>query len=182
VRCAPCFFLRRQLGQGYLDLLQFFLNRRTYARSERPERVGRSPAELMTGKRHPHWLELPGFERFRRAPAITYPQPEPNERGACDAPPRAAPPHKPREHHGENECTDEHRDARERDPRRGSKKTVTRRASDGVRDALYPGTHRGVTSNGTRNSAKPSSLVDEQEFSSINSSAWNRRKPPTSGF
>jgi hypothetical protein len=58
------------LGQGYLDLLRFFLNHGTYAPSARPERVGRSPAELMTGKRHPHWLELPGLERFRRAPAI----------------------------------------------------------------------------------------------------------------
>jgi hypothetical protein len=68
LRCY--FFLRRQLGQGYLDLLRFFLNHGTYAPSARPERVGRSPAELMTGKRHPHWLELPGLERFRRAPAI----------------------------------------------------------------------------------------------------------------
>jgi hypothetical protein len=68
LRCY--FFLRRQLGQGYLDLLRFFLNHRTYARSERPERVGRSPAELLTGRSHPHWLELLGFERFRRSPAI----------------------------------------------------------------------------------------------------------------
>jgi hypothetical protein len=68
LRCY--FFLRRQLGQGYLDLLRFFLNHRTYARSERPERVGKSPAELLTGRSHPHWLELLGFERFRRSPAI----------------------------------------------------------------------------------------------------------------
>jgi hypothetical protein len=66
LRCY--FFLRRQLGQGYLDLLRFFLNHRTYARSERPERKGKSPTELMTGKSHPHWLELLGFERFQRAP------------------------------------------------------------------------------------------------------------------
>jgi hypothetical protein len=62
------FFLRRHLGQGYLDLLRFFMNHRTFARSERPERVGKSPTELMTGKQHPHWLELLGFERFRRSP------------------------------------------------------------------------------------------------------------------
>jgi hypothetical protein len=66
LRCY--FFLRRQLGQGYLDLLRFFLNHRTFARSERPERTGKSPTELMTGKSHPHWLELLGFERFRRSP------------------------------------------------------------------------------------------------------------------
>ena len=67
-RLRNYFFLRRHLGQGYLDLLRFFLNHRTFARSERPERVGKSPAELMTGKPHPHWLELLGFERFRRSP------------------------------------------------------------------------------------------------------------------
>jgi len=66
LRCY--FFLRRELGQGYLDLLRFFLNHRTYSRSERPERVGKSPTELMTGEPHPHWLELLGFERFRRSP------------------------------------------------------------------------------------------------------------------
>ncbi|MGH2416311.1 MAG: hypothetical protein ACRDEA_21990 [Microcystaceae cyanobacterium] len=28
---------------------------------------GHSPTELMTGAKHPHWLELLGFERFQRA-------------------------------------------------------------------------------------------------------------------
>lgn len=69
-RLRGYFFLRRQLGQGYLDLLRFFLNHRTLARSERPERGGKSPTELMTGKSHPHWLELLGFERFRRSPVL----------------------------------------------------------------------------------------------------------------
>ncbi len=32
-----------------------------------PERVGQSPTELMTGEKHPHWLELLGFELFQRA-------------------------------------------------------------------------------------------------------------------
>jgi cell division protein ZapA (FtsZ GTPase activity inhibitor) len=67
-RLRNYFFLRRNLGQGYLDLLRFFLNHRVFMRSERPERVGKSPAELLTGKPHPHWLELLGFERFRQAP------------------------------------------------------------------------------------------------------------------
>jgi len=30
-----------------------------------PERVGNSPAELLTGQRHPQWLEMLGFQRFR---------------------------------------------------------------------------------------------------------------------
>ncbi len=68
-RLRNYFFLRRQLGAPYLELLRFFLNHRTFMRSEHPERVGKSPAELMTGQKHPHWLELLGFERFRRNPA-----------------------------------------------------------------------------------------------------------------
>jgi len=47
-------------------LLQFFLNHRRFLRSERPERVGKSPAELLTGKAHPHWLEMLGYSRFSR--------------------------------------------------------------------------------------------------------------------
>ncbi len=38
-------------------------------RSEHPEREGKSPTELLTGKPHPHWLELLGFNLFRK-PAI----------------------------------------------------------------------------------------------------------------
>jgi len=66
-RLRNYFFLRRQLGPQYLDLLQFFLNHRTFMRSECPERVDKSPTELMTGQPHAHWLELLGFERFQRA-------------------------------------------------------------------------------------------------------------------
>ena len=62
-------FLRRQLGIPYLELLRLFLNHRTFMSSKRPEQVGQSPAELMMGQPHPHWLELLGFERFRRKPA-----------------------------------------------------------------------------------------------------------------
>jgi len=65
-RLRSYFFLRRQLGNDYLALLQFFLNHRRYLRSEHPERVGKSPAELLNGARHPHWLELLGYSRFSR--------------------------------------------------------------------------------------------------------------------
>ena len=64
-RLRNYFFLRRQLGAPYLNLLQFFLNHRTFLRSQRSERVGKSPNELMTGQSHPHWLELLGFTRFQ---------------------------------------------------------------------------------------------------------------------
>jgi len=65
-RLRSYFFLRRQLGDEYLDLLRFYLNHHRFTRSGRPERVGRSPAELLSGKEHRHWLELLGFEMFRR--------------------------------------------------------------------------------------------------------------------
>lgn len=65
-RLRNYFFLRRELGNGYLDLLRFFLNHRRFQRSRRPERVGHSPAELLNGRSLPHWLELLGFQRFRR--------------------------------------------------------------------------------------------------------------------
>ena len=65
LRCY--FFLRRQIGKGYLDLLRFFLNHRRFPRSAEPGRVGKSPAELLSGEPHPHWLEMLGYQRFARA-------------------------------------------------------------------------------------------------------------------
>ncbi|MCK5642510.1 MAG: hypothetical protein KAJ19_17010, partial [Gammaproteobacteria bacterium] len=64
-RLRNYFFLRRHIGNDYLDLLRFFLNHRCFQRSDRTERVGKSPAELLNGQPHPHWLELLGFKRFQ---------------------------------------------------------------------------------------------------------------------
>ncbi|NJM99654.1 MAG: hypothetical protein HC800_23160 [Phormidesmis sp. RL_2_1] len=66
-RLRNYFFLRRSLGDNYLSLLKFFLNHRQFMRSMKPERVGKSPKQLLTGEAHPHWLELLGFKQFRRA-------------------------------------------------------------------------------------------------------------------
>ncbi len=66
-RLRNYFFLRKQLGSDYLDLLRFFLNHRTFRSSRVTERKGKSPTELMTGEKHPHWLSLLGFELFQRA-------------------------------------------------------------------------------------------------------------------
>jgi len=65
-RLRTYFFLRRHLGPDYLALLQFFLNHRRFVRSTRPERAGKSPAELLTGRPHSHWLEMLGYTRFSR--------------------------------------------------------------------------------------------------------------------
>jgi hypothetical protein len=66
-RLRSYFFLRRHLGPDYLALLQFFRNHRRLERSDRPERVGKTPAELLTGQAHPHWLEMLGYTCFSRA-------------------------------------------------------------------------------------------------------------------
>jgi hypothetical protein len=65
-RLRNYFFPRRHLGADYLALLQFFLNHRRFVRSEHAGRVGKSPAELLTGQSHPHWLELLGYTPFSR--------------------------------------------------------------------------------------------------------------------
>jgi hypothetical protein len=65
-RLRNYFSLRRQIGSDYLVLLQFFLNHRRFPRSKQPQRVGKSPAELLTGQSHPHWLEMLGYRRFSR--------------------------------------------------------------------------------------------------------------------
>ena len=65
-RLRNYFFLRRHIGNAYLELLRFFLNHRRFLRSDRPERVGKSPCELLTRRSHRHWLELLGHERFHR--------------------------------------------------------------------------------------------------------------------
>jgi hypothetical protein len=66
-RLRNYFFLRKQVGPAYLKLLQFYLNHKRFSRSEHAERVGKSPRELLGGQEHDHWLELLGYQRFRRA-------------------------------------------------------------------------------------------------------------------
>jgi hypothetical protein len=65
-RLRNYFFLRRHLDTHALTLLQFFLNHRRFLRSEHPQRVEKSPTELLTRQPHPHWLELLGYQRFTR--------------------------------------------------------------------------------------------------------------------
>lgn len=65
-RLRSYFFLRRQLGPDYLELLRFYLNHRRFERSEQEYRVGKSPAEVLNGESHAHWLELLGYQRFSR--------------------------------------------------------------------------------------------------------------------
>jgi len=60
-RLRNYFFLRGQIGSDYLELLQFYFNHHRYQRSAVSSREGKSPAELLTGQRHAHWLALLGY-------------------------------------------------------------------------------------------------------------------------
>ena len=66
-RLRGYFFLRRELGPDYLELLRFFLNHRRFRRSHCAERVGRSPYEILTGQPQAHWLELLGYQHSQCA-------------------------------------------------------------------------------------------------------------------
>lgn len=54
-------FLRKEVGGGYLDLPRLFHNHRRFVRGAHPERVGKSPDELLCGEGHPHWLQMLGY-------------------------------------------------------------------------------------------------------------------------
>ena len=60
---------RKECNQSFLDFICFYLNHTPFRRSARESRVGRSPTEILTGKQHPHWLEILGYSRFKRAAA-----------------------------------------------------------------------------------------------------------------
>ena len=60
-RLRNYFFLRGQIGSDYLELLKFYFNHDRYTRSAVVSRVGKSPAELLSGQPHPHWLSLLGY-------------------------------------------------------------------------------------------------------------------------
>lgn len=64
LRC--CFFLRRQLSQRYLDLLRFYFNHHRLERSRCPHRAGQTPWQVLSGRAHPHWLEMLGHRLFHR--------------------------------------------------------------------------------------------------------------------
>jgi hypothetical protein len=61
------FFLRREIGHGYTQLLQFYLNHRVFTRSDRSHRVGKTPREVLTGQKHENWLDMLGFPKVKQA-------------------------------------------------------------------------------------------------------------------
>ncbi|MCP4355727.1 MAG: hypothetical protein GY793_08895 [Proteobacteria bacterium] len=65
-RLSGRFFIHKFIGNEYLELLRFYLNHVPFLRSSDPKRKGRTPAAIMRGERHLHWLEMLGLSPFKR--------------------------------------------------------------------------------------------------------------------
>lgn len=57
----PYLFLKRAVPSNFLVLLQFYFNTREYRRSRKKSRVGKSPVELLTGKKYGNPLAVLGY-------------------------------------------------------------------------------------------------------------------------
>ena len=55
------------VSQELLDLLRFVMNHTEFSRSRCEHREGKSPAQVMNDAQHPHWLELLGYDLFKKA-------------------------------------------------------------------------------------------------------------------
>lgn len=66
-RISPYLLIRRQVGNGFLGLLRFFLNHEELERSAKSYREKKTPCQILTGKSHPHWIEMLGLQLFKRA-------------------------------------------------------------------------------------------------------------------
>jgi hypothetical protein len=66
-RLSPYFFIRQEIGHGFLDLLRFYLNHSPLMRSDRKDYKNKTPAFLLTKQEHPLWLEMLGYQTFKRA-------------------------------------------------------------------------------------------------------------------
>ncbi len=54
-----------EVQQGKYDSLWVYT---PFLRSAREERQGKTtPTEILTGASHPHWLEMLGYQRFKKA-------------------------------------------------------------------------------------------------------------------
>ncbi|OED49427.1 hypothetical protein ACH42_01800 [Endozoicomonas sp. (ex Bugula neritina AB1)] len=65
-RLRPYLDPRKQITAKSLNLIRFYLNHQVFLRSQHAYMQGKTPAEVLTGKTHPNWLEMLGFKRFKR--------------------------------------------------------------------------------------------------------------------
>ena len=65
-RLRPFLDARKNITTRKLALYQFILNHRPFQRSAHTNLVGKTPAEALVQKSHPHWLEMLGYQRFKK--------------------------------------------------------------------------------------------------------------------
>lgn len=68
-RLRPYLDEQKFMTQKTLSLIQFYLNHKPFMRSQHQRLIHKTPAQAMTGKDHPHWLEMLGFQLFNRKAA-----------------------------------------------------------------------------------------------------------------
>jgi hypothetical protein len=66
-RISKYFSLRQEIGYDFLELLRFYLNHSKFLRSEKEERRGKTPAEILNGEEHSPWLEMLEYQPFKQA-------------------------------------------------------------------------------------------------------------------
>lgn len=65
-RLRPYLNEKKSFNKNRLSLIQFYLNHKQFLRSKFEEFKGKTPAEILTNKTHKDWLELLGFNSFKR--------------------------------------------------------------------------------------------------------------------
>jgi hypothetical protein len=65
-RLRPYLAEQKTVSQKIMGLLQFYLNHKPFMRSQHERLKNRTPAQAMTGRPHPPWLEMLGFACFKR--------------------------------------------------------------------------------------------------------------------
>ncbi len=65
-RVRPYLAEQKEVTQKRLDLIQFYLNHKPFARSKHARLINKTPAQALTGKDHQHWLEMLGFSLFKQ--------------------------------------------------------------------------------------------------------------------
>lgn len=65
-RLRPYLDARKLITSESLDLIRFYLNHQIFLRSKHDYMQRKSPAEVLTGISHSNWLDMLGFQRFKR--------------------------------------------------------------------------------------------------------------------
>ena len=63
-RLRPFLDPKKNVKTRKLALYQFILNHRPFQRRAHTNLVGKTPAEALIQKRHPHWLGMLGYQRL----------------------------------------------------------------------------------------------------------------------